>query len=92
MKTRIVVFGPNGARIYKGVDPAEFKGQSFLINPSIPPGVPPHLWRKAGDQIVVVEPEQAQVDAPKAVNTRWIYTVGAIVGAAIVAACYLCAL
>jgi hypothetical protein len=49
---RIVTFGSNGARIYEGADEKDFKGQSYLVNPKLPRGVPPHLWKLENGQIV----------------------------------------
>ena len=47
----IVVFGSNGARIYEGAEEATFKGQSYLVSPEFPKGVPPHLWKLVDGKI-----------------------------------------
>jgi hypothetical protein len=78
--SRIVTFGPNGARIYEGANPKNFKGQTFLINPTLPRGIPPHLWKLVDGKIegAPEKPEEA-VEAPV-----WIYTlVGFILGFAL---------
>ena len=51
-----VVFTEDGARIYNGVNPEDYIGvKNVLINPKIPKGVPPHLWRLVDGEICVVE-------------------------------------
>lgn len=59
----IVTFGPNGARIFEGADPKDFKGQTFLIDPVFPRGVPPHLWKLKNGAIegVPITPKKIQV-------------------------------
>ncbi len=37
------------------VDPNLFDPSSILINPSLPKGVPPHLWKKEDGHISVME-------------------------------------
>jgi hypothetical protein len=50
---RVVVFTDKGARIYEGANPKDFKGSNFLIDPRIPRGVPPHLWKMHKDGYIV---------------------------------------
>jgi hypothetical protein len=50
-----VVFGSNGARIYEGINPADYAGRAdVLIDPVFPTRVPPHCWRLKNGMIEVV--------------------------------------
>ena len=76
---RIVTFGPNGARIYEGADPKDFKGQTFLVDPVFPRGIPPHLWTLENGQI-----KGAQVVPQKKQISVYVYTlVGFVIGVAL---------
>jgi hypothetical protein len=69
MKDFIVVFHPNGARIYKGPEAIAFyqDDPNALLNPKIPDGVPPHLWALEDGKIVVrQEPKFPLPTPPKA--------------------------
>lgn len=47
-----VVFSDTGARIYSGINPADYKHTpNCLIDPSFPRGVPPHHWKIVGGEI-----------------------------------------
>lgn len=63
MKTRVVQFTENNARILVVGDATAYRGLPFtLINPSLDlvVGVPPHLWKlEGGDIVPMTEPEVA---------------------------------
>jgi hypothetical protein len=49
-----VVFHENGARIFQGINPDDYKGvPNVLIDPVLPPGVPPHEWKLVDGKIEV---------------------------------------
>lgn len=59
MKTRVVIFHDTGARILKGVDPTPYRHiPNVLIDPELPAGVPPHLWKLEGGKIVELSEEE----------------------------------
>lgn len=66
MKTRVVIFTPNNARILPGVDPALYKdAANAVINPDLSAvrGVAPHYWKWDGERVLPMgEAERAARD------------------------------
>lgn len=58
MNDTIVIFGTHSARIHHGKDGSLFRSPECLINPKIPPGVPPHHWKNVNGQIVEMDSEE----------------------------------
>lgn len=47
-----VIFAKDGVRIFHGINPADYAGRKdVLVNPTLPHGVPPHLWRLVDGRI-----------------------------------------
>lgn len=74
----VVIFGENGARILHGQDGRKYIGaKNALVNPAIPPRVPPHHWKIQDGQIVEMsdgEKRQLSLDpqpAPIKVTHEW---------------------
>jgi hypothetical protein len=49
----IVVFSAKGARIHEGVNEADFKGQSYLVDPVFPKRLPPHQWKLSSNGLQI---------------------------------------
>lgn len=75
----IVTFGTNGARIHEGANPEDFKGQSFLVDPAFPKGVPPHQWKMVDGKIAT---PVHSLQAPKKRNyLKWALVASLILNA-----------
>ena len=68
MKITVVEFTEKGARIRVGIENPK-PASNILINPELPKGVPPHLWRLVDGAIVVVDEatHALEMTAPKPV-------------------------
>jgi len=77
----IVVFKEDGSvRINEGANEADFKGQTYLVNPSFPPGVPPHQWKLADGKIEGSQPPSTSPFKPPYFWYITIFSIGALLG------------
>lgn len=76
MKDFIVTFGPNGARIVKGINPADWVNHpNCLVNPDLSKvrGIPPHLWRIDGAQVVAGANTTPPSLVPAGARAHWTF-------------------
>jgi hypothetical protein len=58
MATVVKFFSDRQPRILEGVDPEPFRSDAMaVIDPVVPPGVPPHLWKLVDGKIEVADAE-----------------------------------
>lgn len=72
MKDFIVTFGSNGARIVKGINPADWVGHpNVAVNPDLSKvqGIPPEKWKLVGSE---VQPSENAASATPTVTTHMI--------------------